>query len=185
MTGYTGSGKTTILTVLDKHRDVTDEDIRRDTSNDVLYRIGYTTAKGKKVFIKSTDTAGLEARVNKTDFVKLLNEYKYFVYIINVDSYLGGVYTYQDKEIVIKWYKEIYDHAKNTHRPMILVLSHADTYLKRIKKPDTKENRDSEIRNKFFGANGILSILGCNPPDEMANIQKFKEVQRIMDRLIG
>lgn len=185
MTGYAGSGKTTMLTVLDKRRDVTDEDVRRNTSGQEVYRIGYKTDNGNRVFIKSTDIAGLDTVVNQTDFDKLLKDHKYFVYIINVDSFLSGKYSTSEQETILSWYRHVYYHAKKFNRPMILVLSHADQYLSGIGKDYTVGNKHTEIRDKFFGANGILSVLGCISPDEIANIQKYDEVKKIIDKLIS
>lgn len=185
MTGYTRSGKTTMLTVLDKRRDVTDEDVRRDTTEDV-YRIGYQTKTGKKVYIKSVDTAGLPNRVNSEEFSKLLNKHKYFIFLINVDSFLGGIDKNSEKETIIKWFQEIYYHAKRYNRNLILVLSHADQYLDRIGKAYTEENKYSEIREKFFGKEGIISsISNCDVKDEIANVHIYDEVRGIIDKLIS
>lgn len=185
MTGYTRSGKTTMLTVLDKRRDVTDEDVRRDTTEE-MYRIGYQTKTGKKVYIKSVDTAGLPSRVNSEEFSKLLNKHKYFIFLINVDSFLGGIDKNSEKETIIKWFQEIYYHAKRYNRNLILVLSHADQYLDRIGKAYTEENKYSEIREKFFGKEGIISsISNCDVKDEIANVHIYDEVRGIIDKLIS
>lgn len=185
MTGYTGSGKTTMLTVLDKRRNVTDEDVRRNTTIDV-FRIGYQTKTGKKVYIKSIDTAGLKTTVNTEEFSKLLNKHKYFVFLINVDSYLGGKYDNSEKETIISWFLDIYYHAKRYNRNLILVLSHADQYLDRIGKAYTEENKYSEIREKFFGKEGIISsISNCDVKDKIANVHIYDEVRDIIDKLIS
>ena len=85
LAGYSGSGKTTILTVLGLNRDVVDEDVKKRTTGIKRYHIEYETKGGEKLYIKSVDSEGLAKTVNDSLFEKELNFPKYKRYLIKND----------------------------------------------------------------------------------------------------
>lgn len=180
LTGFAGSGKTTIITVLGTKGDVSDEDVMTETTGFIPYHIGFETSDGKKLYIRTDDSGGLPTVVEDEEFKKRLKKHHYILYLLNVNEFIkGGAHN----EISLSWLKEIAKFARENNKPMMLVLTHADEYLKSVGKKYTEENK-SEIRNKFLGYNGYLSKVKFFCETEVANVQSYEEVKRIIEKLI-
>lgn len=181
LTGFSGSGKTTIITVLGTKGDVSDDDVTKETSGFISYHIGFETSDGKKIYIRTDDSAGVPKVVEDEEFKKRLKKHHYILYLLNVNQFIkGGAH---NNEMSLSWLKEIAKFARENNKPMMLILTHADEYLKSVGKEYTDENK-SEIRSKFLGYNGYLSKVKFFCETEVANVQSYEEVKRIIEKLI-
>lgn len=182
LTGYSGAGKTTILTALGKRDDVCDEDVNIRTTGFIRYHIEYETNDGEKLYIRSDDSEGLAKTVNDEEFEKRLKAHHYILYLLNVNQFANG----QDKsnnDRCLSWLQEVNKFAKRNNKTMMLVLTHADEYLKSIGEEYTDENK-AIIRDLFLGDGGYLSEVKYSCVAEVANVQKYKEVRAIIEKLI-
>ena len=131
LSGYSGSGKTTILTVLGLNRDVVDEDVKKRTAGIIRYHIEYETKEGEKLYIKSVDSEGLAKTVNDSLFEKELKKHRYILYLLNVNEFVNGN-NKAANEYSLTWLQKINILARENKKVMMLILSHADEYLQSI-----------------------------------------------------
>ncbi len=182
LSGYSGSGKTTILTVLGLNRDVVDEDVKKRTTGIKRYHIEYETKGGEKLYIKSVDSEGLAKTVNDSLFEKELKKHRYILYLLNVNEFVNGNNKVAN-EYSLTWLQKINDYARNNKKAMMLILSHADEYLHSIGE-EYSENNKAIIRDLFLSESGLLSGVKYNCEVKVADVQKIKEVRSIIDSLI-
>lgn len=182
LSGYSGSGKTTILTVLGLNRDVVDEDVNKRTSGIICYHIEYETKEGEKLYIKSVDSEGLAKTVNDSLFEKELEKHRYILYLLNVNEFVNGNNKVAN-EYSLTWLQKINILARKNKKVMMLILSHADEYLQSIGEEYTEGNK-TIIRELFLSDSGLLSGVKYNCEVMVADVQKIKEVRSIIDHLI-
>lgn len=182
LSGYSGSGKTTILTVLGLNRDVVDEDVNKRTSGIIRYHIEYETKEGEKLYIKSVDSEGLAKTVNDSLFEKELEKHRYILYLLNVNEFVNGN-NKAANEYSLTWLQKINILARKNKKVMMLILSHADEYLQSIGEEYTEGNK-TIIRELFLSDSGLLSGVKYNCEVMVADVQKIKEVRSIIDHLI-
>lgn len=182
LSGYSGSGKTTILTVLGLNRDVVDEDVNKRTSGIIRYHIEYETKEGEKLYIKSVDSEGLAKTVNDSLFEKELEKHRYILYLLNVNEFVNGNNKVAN-EYSLTWLQKINILARKNKKVMMLILSHADEYLQSIGEEYTEGNK-TIIRELFLSDSGLLSGVKYNCEVMVADVQKIKEVRSIIDHLI-
>ena len=182
LSGYSGSGKTTILTVLGLNRDVVDEDVNKRTSGIICYHIEYETKEGEKLYIKSVDSEGLAKTVNDSLFEKELEKHRYILYLLNVNEFVNGN-NKAANEYSLTWLQKINILARKNKKVMMLILSHADEYLQSIGEEYTEGNK-TIIRDLFLSDSGLLSGVKYNCEVMVADVQKIKEVRSIIDHLI-
>lgn len=182
LSGYSGSGKTTVLTVLGLNRDVTDKDVTKRTTGMKRFHIEYETNEGEMLYIKSVDTEGLAKTVNDNRFEKEVLRHRYVLYLLNVNEFVNG----NDKaanEYSLTWLQKINILARKNKKVMMLILSHADEYLQSIGEEYTEGNK-TIIRDLFLSDSGLLSGVKYNCEVMVADVQKIKEVRSIIDHLI-
>lgn len=182
LSGYSGSGKTTILTVLGLNRDVVDEDVKKRTAGIIRYHIEYETKEGEKLYIKSVDSEGLARTVNDSLFEKELKKHRYILYLLNVNEFVNGN-NKAANEYSLTWLQKINILARENKKVMMLILSHADEYLQSIGEEYTEGNK-TIIRDLFLSDSGLLSGVKYNCEVMVADVQKIKEVRSIIDHLI-
>lgn len=182
LSGYSGSGKTTILTVLGLNRDVVDEDVNKRTSGIICYHIEYETKEGEKLYIKSVDSEGVAKTVNDSIFEKELEKHRYILYLLNVNEFVNGNNKVAN-EYSLTWLQKINILARKNKKVMMLILSHADEYLQSIGEEYTEGNK-TIIRELFLSDSGLLSGVKYNCEVMVADVQKIKEVRSIIDHLI-
>ena len=180
LAGYSGSGKTTILTVLHLKRDVTDDDVKRRTGGLTKYYLEYKTNKGTSIFIKSADMGGLPKDVNDPIFDKELKKHDYIIYFLNVYEFMK-VYDAAAKEWSLTWLQKINQFARDNGKLMLLVLSHADEYLKKVENKEYSKANKAIIRELFFSDDGLLSKLDYSCNNKIENVQKFNDVKEIIN----
>ena len=140
LAGYSGSGKTTILTVLGLNRNVKDEDVQKRTTGIKLYHIEYQTKNGETLYIKSVDPEGLPKTVNDTPFMKELKKNRYILYLLNVNEFVNG-HNKAANENSMTWLQSTNQFARDNKKAMMLVLSHADEYLSSIGEEYSENNK--------------------------------------------
>lgn len=186
LTGYTGAGKTTVLTALEKRDDVSDEDMSKKihTSGFLSHYFEYETTHGEKLYIKSDDSEGLEKAVNDEEFEKRLKKHHYILYLLNVHQYVNKN-DRDENERCKAWLQQVSKVANNNKKVMMLVLTHADEYLVNIKEECSEINK-AKIRMKFLGDGGYLSDVKfkCCRDTKVANVRKYTEVREIIEDLI-
>ncbi len=182
LSGYSGSGKTTILTVLGLNRDVTDKDVKRRTTAMKRVHIEYKTKEGEKLYIKSVDMDGSDKTVNDKAFEKELLRHRYILYLLDVNGFVNGNKK-EANEYSLSWLQRINDLARENKKVMMLILSHADEYLKSIGEEYSEGNK-AIIRDLFLSDSGLLSGVKYNCEVMVADVQKIKEVKSIIDHLI-
>ena len=182
LTGYSGAGKTTILTALGKCDDVSDEDVKIRTTGFIRYHIEYETNDGEKLYIRSDDSEGLTKTVNDEEFEKRLKAHHYILYLLNVNEFVNG----RDKsknDRCLAWLQEVNKFAKKNNKTMLLVLTHADEYLNSVGEEYYESNK-AIIRDAFLGDKGYLSEVKYSCEAMVANVQKYNEVREIIEKLI-
>lgn len=182
LAGYSGSGKTTILTVLGLNRDVKDEDVQKRTTGIKHYHVEYKTKKGETLYIKSVDSEGLPKTVNDPIFKKELKKHRYILYLLDVNEFVNGNKK-AAKEYSKAWLQYTNELAIESKKSMILILSHADEYLHNIGEEYSESNKGI-IRELFLSDSGLLSGVKYNCEVMVADVQKIKEVRNIIDHLI-
>lgn len=182
LSGYAGSGKTTVLTVLGLNRDVTDKDVKKRTTGMKRFHIAYETNEGEKLYIKSVDTEGLAKTVNDNRFEKEVLRHRYVLYLLNVNEFVNGN-NKAANEYSLTWLQKINDLARKNKKVMMLILSHADEYLQSIGEEYSEGNK-TIIRDSFLSDSGLLSGVKYNCDVMVADVQKIKEVRDIIDHLI-
>ena len=182
LAGYSGSGKTTILTVLGLNRDVKDEDVQKRTTGIKCYHVEYKTKNGETLYIKSVDSEGLPKTVNDSLFMKELKKSRYILYLLNVNEFVNG-HNKAANENSLSWLQSTNQFARDNKKVMMLVLSHADEYLYSIGEEYSESNK-AKIRELFLSDNGLLLGVKFNCEVEVADVQKLKEVRKIIDHLI-
>jgi len=183
LAGYSGSGKTTILTVLHLKRDVTDEDVKRHTQGLTRYFLEYKTNKGKSFFIKSVDTGGVPMVVNDPIFDEELKKHDYIIYFLNVYDFVKGNNA-TAKEWSLTWLQKINRFARDNGKLMLLVLSHADKYLEEVENKEYSKANKAIIRELFFSDSGLLSKLDYSCNYMIENVQKFNDVKEIINYFV-
>lgn len=182
LSGYSGSGKTTVLTVLGLNRDVTDKDVTTRTTGMKRFHIEYETNEGEKLYIKSVDTEGLAKTVNDDRFEKEVLRHRYVLYLLNVNEFVNGN-NKAANEYSLTWLQKINILARKNKKVMMLILSHADEYLQSIGEEYSEGNK-TIIRDLFLSDSGLLSGVKYNCDVMVADVQKIKEVRNIIDHLI-
>lgn len=182
LSGYAGSGKTTVLTVLGLNRDVTDKDVKERTTGMKRFHIAYETNEGEELYIKSVDTEGLAKTVNDNRFEKEVLRHRYVLYLLNVNEFVNGN-NKAANEYSLTWLQKINDLARKNKKVMMLILSHADEYLQSIGEEYSEGNK-TIIRDLFLSDSGLLSGVKYNCDVMVADVQKIKEVRDIIDHLI-
>ena len=183
LAGYAHSGKTTILTVLHLKRDVTDEDVERNTVGLKRYYLEYKTNKDKSIYIKSVDTAGTPMTVNDSIFDEELKRHDYIIYFLNVYEFVK-VYDAAAKEWSLTWLQKINRFARDNGKLMLLVLSHADKYLEEVENKEYSKANKAIIRELFFSDSGLLSRLDYSCNYMIENVQKFNDVKEIINYFV-
>ena len=183
LAGYAHSGKTTILTVLHLKRDVTDEDVERNTGGLKRYYLEYKTNKDKSIYIKSVDTGGTPMTVNDPIFDEELKRHDYIIYFLNVYEFVK-VYDAAAKEWSLTWLQKINQFARDNGKLMLLVLSHADEYLKKVENKEYSKANKAIIRELFFSDDGLLSKLDYSCNYMIENVQKFSDVKEIINYFV-
>ena len=187
LTGYSGAGKTTILTVLDKRRDVEPKEVPEITDHDT-YFIEFKTKGGKGVFIKSDDVSGDATIYEKEAIAKLLKKHDYILYLLDTYSFMNEMKPHEKLKCKA-WLKHIFEIAKEDKKPFMLVLSHADLVPDPNEKDGKRslpitEERKRELRKLFLGDAGLLSDTGINCKVEVANVLKYDAVKEIINELL-
>lgn len=186
LTGYSGAGKTTVLTALKKRDDVSDEDMSKKirTQGFLQHYFEYETINGEKMYIKSDDSEGLEKAVNDEEFEKRLKKHHYILYLLNVHQFVNGN-DRGENEKCKAWLQQVSKVANNNKKVMMLVLTHADEYLGSIKEEYSDINK-AKIRMLFLGDGGYLSDVKfkCCRDTKVANVRKYNEVREIIEDLI-
>ena len=183
LAGYSGSGKTTILTVLHLKRDVTDEDVKRYTQGLTRYYLEYKTNKGKSIYIKSVDTPGVPMAVNDPIFEEELKKHDYIIYFLNVYEFVKGNNA-AAKEWSLTWLQKINKFARDNGKLMLLILSHADKYLEKVENKEYSKANKAIIREMFFSDSGLLSRLDYSCNYMIENVQKFSDVKEIINYFV-
>lgn len=182
LAGYTGSGKTTVLTVLSKRRNLTRDEVEKQTIGAVKKNIEYETKDHKKMYIKSVDMAGLPIVVNGQEFRKKIESHHYIIYMLNVERFVNGNNPHENN-LCLAWLQKVNEIAKNNGKPMLLVLSHADEFLKSLREENPYANY-ATIRYLFLSDKGYLSKVNFNCETVVANVLKYEEVQSIIEIII-
>ena len=189
LTGYSGAGKTAILTVLDKGRDVEPKEVPEITNGLEKYFIEFIAKDGKGVFIKSDDIAGEASNYDTKEITKRLKKHDYILHLLNTYSFMNEMEPH--KKLKCKaWLKHIFEIAKKDKKPFMLVLTHADLVHDPNEKegkrslPIVTEERKREFRKLFLGDAGLLSDTGINCKVEVANVLKYDEVEEIISELL-
>ena len=182
LTGYSGAGKTTVLTVLHYKHDIIDKDNNDKTTGFQRHFIEYETKGGNRLYLRSDDSEGVVKTVNDEEFEKALRKHRYILYLLNVNQFVNG-HNENNNERCKAWLQEVAKYAKRNNKEMMLVLSHADEFLESIGENYSEENKKI-IRDSFLGDGGYLSDVKFSCETEVANVQKYDEVKRIIDKLI-
>ena len=134
------------------------------------------------MYIKSVDSEGLPKTVNDTPFMKELKKNRYILYLLNVNEFVNG-HNKAANENSMTWLQSTNQFARDNKKAMMLVLSHADEYLSSIGEEYSESNK-AKIRELFLSDNGLLSGVKFNCEVEVADVQKLKEVRKIINHLI-
>lgn len=189
--GYSHSGKTTILKVLNDKRNVTPQEIEQNTNGTVPYKIEYGS-----FLITSNDRAGREEVYYQPEFDKIIKDSNYFLYVINADFYIRASKNqltdkeccqYDDYrqilETIPSWLKELSDRAEKNNKRLVVVFSHADEYLEKINKRNNQEGRQY-MKDMMVGEKGLMK--GFSQLDTIvADVTKIREVEQIINKLIS
>lgn len=185
LTGYSGAGKTTILTVLDKRRDVNMNEVPEITTGQEEYFIEFIAKDGKGVYIKSDDIGGDESNYQTEAITGLLKKHDYVLYLLDIFKFVNNIKP-EEKLRCKAWLKCIIEITKKTKKPFLLVLSHADQYLsgKRDESVPVTERDKREIRKLFLGDAGLLKDIGINCKVLVADVLKYDAVEEIITELL-
>lgn len=189
LTGYSGAGKTTILTVLDRRRDVDKDEVPTITTGFEKYFIEFIAKDGNGVFIKSEDIAGEKGNYETKEITKLLKKHDYILHLLDTYGFMNELKPHEKLKCKA-WLKHVFEIAKEGKKPFMLVLTHADMVYDSNEEggkkylPIVTEERKREFRKLFLVDAGLLSDTGINCKVEVANVLKYDEVKEIINELL-